>query len=109
MQNIIGKNIANLRKSSGISLENIAKFTDTDPVIIAKIETGEYSPSVDIAEKIASLFGLTTEQLTEQPDIESEMVKELQKHNLNITEIEAITAINRIALNSKFMNSLDQK
>ena len=54
-------------------------------------------------EKVAALFGVTVEQLETQAVAASKLSFAFRGSELNVEEMEAIAAINRIALNSEFM------
>ena len=53
----IGKRIAEIRKSKGLSQAKLAELTDIAPGNIARIETGRYSTGVDLLSKIADALG----------------------------------------------------
>lgn len=53
----IGKRIAEIRKSKGLSQVKLAELTDIAPGNIARIETGRYSTGIDILSKIADALG----------------------------------------------------
>ena len=96
MTNIIGENIKILRERMGLSQTNIAQFLNVGQSLISKVEKGERNISSDMLEKIACLFGVTVE------DIEN---GKIEASNLSFA-FRAISAINRIALNTEFMGGL---
>lgn len=53
----IGKRIAEIRKSKGLSQTKLAELTDIAPGNIARIETGRYSTGIDLLSKIADALG----------------------------------------------------
>ena len=53
----IGKRIAEIRKSKGLSQAKLAELTDIAPGNIARIETGRYSTGIDLLSKIADALG----------------------------------------------------
>ena len=53
----IGKRIAEIRKSKGLSQAKLAELTDIAPGNIARIETGRYSTGIDLLSKIADAVG----------------------------------------------------
>lgn len=53
----IGKRIAEIRKSKGLSQAKFAELTDIAPGNIARIETGRYSTGIDLLSKIADALG----------------------------------------------------
>ena len=53
----IGKRIAEIRKSKGLSQAKLAELTNIAPGNIARIETGRYSTGIDLLSKIADALG----------------------------------------------------
>ena len=62
MANIIGNNIKILRDNMGFSQSTIARFLNVDQSLISKVEKGERSLSTDMLEKLACLFGISSNQ-----------------------------------------------
>lgn len=102
----IGKNIRILRENAGFTQGNLARFMGVDQSLISKIEKGERSLSTDMIEKLASLFGVTVNQLESQEVAISKLSFAFRGSDFSVTEMEAISAINKIALNSEFMRGL---
>jgi len=100
---IIGDNIRTLRDNAGFTQTNLAQFMGVDQGLISKIEKGERSLSADMIEKLAALFGVTVEQLESQPVATSKISFAFRGSEFTVSEMEAISAINKIALNSEFM------
>ena len=100
---IIGENIRTLRENAGFTQSSLANFIEVDQSLISKVEKGERSLSADMLEKLSALFGVTMEQI-ETPDVEtSKLSFAFRGSDFSVEEMEAISAINRIALNSEFM------
>lgn len=53
----IGKRIAEIRKSKGVSQAKLSELTGIAPGNIARIETGRYSTGIDLLSKIADALG----------------------------------------------------
>lgn len=104
MNRIIGENIRALRENAGFTQSNLARFVGVDQSLVARIEKGERSIPADMLEKLATLFGVTVEQIESQPLTVSRLSFAFRGSELTVTEMEAISAINRIALNSEFMH-----
>lgn len=100
---IIGKNIRLLRDNAGFTQSNLAQFMGVDQSLITRIEKGDRSISADMLEKLASLFGVTVEQIESQPLATFKFSLAFRGSEFTISEMEAISAINKIALNSEFM------
>ena len=87
----LGENIRKLRDNAGFTQSNIAQFVGVDQSLISKVEKGERTLSADLIEKLAALFAVPVEELENQSIV---------------AEMEAIAAINKIALNSEFMHTI---
>ena len=74
-----------------------------DQSLISKVEKGERNLSADMLEKIAALFGVTVEQIENHPITTSKLSFAFRGSDFSSEEMEAICAINKIALNSEFM------
>lgn len=103
---LIGANIRRLRKRAGFTQKSIAKFLDVDQSLVSKIESGERCLSADMLEKLSNLFGVTIDQLETQEIAESHLSFAFRGDTLSADELEAISDINRIALNSEFLHGL---
>lgn len=53
----IGKRIAEIRRTKGLSQAKLSELTGIAPGNIARIETGKYSTGIDILSKIANALG----------------------------------------------------
>ncbi len=104
--NIMGENIRILRDNAGFTQGNLAVFLGVDQSLISKVEKGERNLSADMIEKIASLFGVTVDQLEKQNVATSKLSFAFRGSDFSITEMEAMSAINKIALNSEFMRTI---
>ena len=102
----IGNNIRKLRENAGFTQNNLATFLNVDQSLISKIEKSDRTLPAEMLEKLSALFGVTIEQ------IESEFVEApkisfaFRGSELDAEGMEAISAINKIVLNSEFMRAL---
>ena len=55
--------VEQLRKERGLSQEDFAKAIRVSRQTVSSIETGRYSPSLDLAFDIADFFGKTIEEI----------------------------------------------
>lgn len=106
---LIGKNIRILRENMGFTQKSIANFLKVDQSMISKIEKGERALSVDMLDKLATLFGIATEQIEEKNIEKTELTFAFRGRDMSSSDLETIYYINRIALNSEFMSSLLQR
>jgi len=61
----IGGKINALRKKQGWSQQQLAKKIGTSGPIIGRYERGEMTPSVEVAKKLADIFGVTLDFLVD--------------------------------------------
>ena len=106
MANIIGKNIKTLRVEMGLSQSNIASFLNVDQSLISKVEKGERILSADMLEKLACLFGVSVDAIEDRTIEAPSMSFAFKASDLSAEDLEAISSINRIALNSEYMAKL---
>ena len=55
--------IEELRKANGIRQDEFAKAMGVSRQTISSLETGRYNPSIFLAYKVASYFGMTIEEV----------------------------------------------
>ena len=70
----IGKKIMNLRKKNGFSQEELAEKVDVARQTISKWELGETSPDIKQAKKLARIFKVSLDELTDN-DIKDILVE----------------------------------
>ena len=64
MENInISKNIAALRKSAGITQEELANKLNISPQAVSKGESGKCCPDIELLPRLASFFGVSIDDL----------------------------------------------
>lgn len=100
---IIGDNLRALRDNAGYNQQSIAAFLKVDQSLISKIENGERTISVDMLEKLAALFGVNSTEITKEGAVSKTLSCAFRCSELTSDEMEAISAINRIALNTEVM------
>lgn len=102
----VGENLQVLRDGAGYNQQSIAKFLGVDQSLISKIEKGERSISTDMLDKLASLYGITISAIVNDAVVVRPLSCAFRCSDLSSSDMEAISAINKIALNSEFMNSI---
>ena len=95
-----------LRENSNLTQSQIAEFLNIDQSYISKFEKRERNLSIDMLEKICSLFGCTLSYFEDESESYTPLNITFSSNNLNKEDLETIAAINKIALNIRLMNSL---
>lgn len=104
--NTFGERVKAFRCANGYNQSNIADFLHVDQSLISKIEKGERSLTADMLEKLADLFGVPVSAF-EQGDTSVEPLSvAFRARNLSVQDMETLSAINRIALNTEFLAHL---
>lgn len=106
MTNVIGMNIRTLRERMGFNQKNIAHFLNVDQSLISKIEKGERTLSSDMLEKLACLFGVPVKSIENNVLEAPDLLVAFRASELTVEDMEAISVIQRIALNAEFMDEL---
>lgn len=102
---ISGERIKFLRETNNLTQKNVAAFLGVDQSLITRVEKGERTLSVDLVEKLASLFGVHLSAFDKDSD-EMPLAYSLRGVKPADTDMVAISAINRIALNCEQLTSL---
>ena len=87
----------------GFNQSTIARFLNVDQSLISKVAKGERSLSVDMLEKLSCLFGVSINAIESSAIEASTLSVAFRASDLSLEDLEAISAINRIALNSEYM------
>lgn len=103
---LIGKRFNELRNRSGLTQSQIAEYLDIDQSYISKCEKNERQFSVEILEKAAALFGCPIEYFIDETSQFAPVPIALRAKSVTTGDLETIAAINKIALNLRFMESL---
>lgn len=107
-----GNNLAirfkKIREKSGFTQAQLAAFLEVDQSFISKFEKGDRKISIELLEKVCTLFGCDLEYLSGEGDIDTyeRISVAFRSTNLQVDDLEAIAAVNKIALNMRFINSL---
>lgn len=103
---LIGKRFNELRNRSGFTQSQIAEYLDVDQSYISKCEKNERQFSVDVLEKAAELFGCTMEYFVDESSEFVIIPIALRAKNVDVEDLKTIAAMNKIALNLRFMEGL---
>ncbi len=103
---LIGKRFSELRTQSGFTQNQLAEFLNVDQSYISKCEKNERQFSLDVLEKAAELFGCGLDYFTDEFSELVEMPVALRAKSITIDDLNTIAAMNKIALNLRFMEDL---
>ena len=103
-----GERIKFLREINNFTQKNIAVFLGVDQSLIARVEKDERALSSDLAERLASLFGVRVSAFEEGSN-EMPLTFAFRASDLNEKDMATISDINRIALNCRLLASLLDK
>ena len=96
-----------LRKSCKLTQEQMAKYLDVDQTLITKFENGTRAMSVTMIDQICSLFGCTEEYLLGQSDLYIPLNFAFRSNGIQGDDLRSIAAINKIAMNIRYMNEIN--
>jgi transcriptional regulator with XRE-family HTH domain len=103
---LTGERFSQLRNRSGLTESVMSKYLDVDESSILEFEKGENQFSVEILEKASELFGCTLDCFMNESDTFIKVPTAFKLRNLEIEDLVAVAAINKIALNLRFMEGL---
>ena len=95
-----------LRKEIKITQDQLAQFLSVDQSMITKLENGTRSFSITMVDKICSLFGCSEEFLLGESDDYIPLNFAFHSTGIEAEDLESIAAVNKIAINLKYMNEL---
>lgn len=95
-----------LRKGSKITQEQLAEYLNVDQSTITKLENGTRSLNVALLEKICSLFSCSESYLIGDDDAYIPLKSAFHLNEIQTEDLESIAAINKIAMNIRYMNEM---
>jgi transcriptional regulator with XRE-family HTH domain len=106
---LIGNRFSELRKKNGFTQSQVAEYLDVDQSYISKCESNERQFSVDILEKAAELFGCTLRYFLNDTSEFEPIPVALRAKKVEVQDLRTIAAMNKIALNLRFMDDLVER
>lgn len=103
---LVGKRFKELREQSGLTQGQIADYLNVDQSYISKCEKNERQFSVDVLEKAGALFGCTHDYFTNPESRYSPLPVALRARIIEVGDLETIAAMNKLALNLRYMEGL---
>lgn len=104
----IGCEMKKIRETNNLTQLQLAKFLNLDQSYISEFEKGEKNISADILEKLCDLFGYDLKYFENKKMIQKYVPMKIAfcSNKIQTEDLEAISAINRVAINIRFMNKL---
>lgn len=102
----LGIKIKTLREQGGFTQRNIANYLNVDQSLISMVEKGKRALTADMLERLADLLGVQISAFREGEIELKPLSFALRASEINEEDLETISSINRIALNSVFMTKL---
>lgn len=102
----IGTKLQLLRENAHLTQKQVAKYLSIDRRLISKIEKGEYSISPDILNALSTLYGCPVPLLISDDELSPAFSQAFKAASLDFTEQQALSIINKIALNQFKMDQL---
>lgn len=102
----IGEIIKDLREKNGFTQSIVANYLGVDQSLISKIEKNERSATADMLDKLSALFCVPVTDIVNNKVNSDKLVHAFRSDICTPKDLEAISAINKIALNSYFMSNL---
>ncbi len=103
---IIGKRFSEMREKCGFTQSQVARYLQVDQSYISKCEKNERKFSIDILQKAANLMGCPVDYFTNEESNYSPLPTALRADGVEVEDLETIAAINKIALNLRYMEDL---
>lgn len=97
-----------LREKNSFSIEKIAEYLNISTEDVKKLEDDETVLTVEIANKLAALFGVSIPMLTSEENI-SPLVSFKGAENLSADGLDTIAQINRALMRSKILTKPTNK
>lgn len=102
----MGNRIKNIRKQSGFTQEQIAKFLGVDQSMIAKIEKGERALTTVQLRKLANLFACSEDYLMGLEASDMPLKLAFRLDNPDPESMSVVASVNKIAANINLLNSI---
>lgn len=101
-----GNRIKKLREDSNISKEVLSEFLDIDTDTLSKIENGKEPPTADMVYNLSDLFFCSLDYILFGDGNEPKRAFTFEELNPTVESLKQVSALNRIAKNQFFMDTL---
>lgn len=103
---VVGQNVKALRERLHITQESVAQYLGIKQNLVSMCEKGERNFSLISLEKLADLFGCSTESLLQSEPPTETLDYAFRADDIQGIDLEAVASINRIAINLVEMQRL---
>ena len=104
----IGTKLKLLRENANLTQKQIAKYLSIDRSLVSKIEKGECSINSDTLNQLSTLYGCPVSLLISNDASSPAFSQAFKAASLDFTEQQALSILNKIALNQFTMDQLDE-
>lgn len=102
----MGARIKKLRENSNLNKEILSEFLDIDTNTLSKIENGEEPPTADMVYSLSDLFFCSIDYILFGDGNKPKRAFIFEESNPTVESLKQISALNRIAKNQFFMDTL---
>ena len=106
MDTSITNKLIALRSCANVSQQTIADLLQVDQSFVARVEQGERKYSFDQLKYISDFFGIRLDRLMSESEPVCTLGIAFRSSDLSKSDLNAITTINRIAVNLEEMQEL---
>lgn len=109
MQKIIGNNISKIRKTQGLTQDNIASYLGVSRVQVSHYERGERTISVADLNKISALLGVELSELFEDDlDLQNLNLAFAFRRDNSESDLEQIASFKKMVMNYLKMERINE-
>jgi transcriptional regulator with XRE-family HTH domain len=108
-QRDLNNRLKELRIKSKLTQEQMAKYLDVDQSMVTKLENGTRTLNVTLIDKICSLFGCSEDYLLGNSEDYIPLNFAFRANGIQTEDLQSIAAVNKIAMNIRYMNEIGEE
>jgi transcriptional regulator with XRE-family HTH domain len=108
-QRDLNNRLKELRIKSKLTQEQVAKYLDVDQSMVTKLENGTRTLNVTLIDKICSLFGCSEDYLLGNSEDYIPLNFAFRANGIQTEDLQSIAAVNKIAMNIRYMNEIGEE
>jgi transcriptional regulator with XRE-family HTH domain len=108
-QRDLNNRLKELRIKSKLTQEQLAKYLDVDQSMVTKLENGTRTLNVTLIDKICSLFGCSEDYLLGNSEDYIPLNFAFRANGIQTEDLQSIAAVNKIAMNIRYMNEIGEE